>query len=80
MGRVRTTAPVCPQRGTGAYNGSAGTPIRHTARTDSARTKYGLLVRSNYGLLAPMGTVVNSVDTGDLGSVDVHGGTRRFSG
>ena len=63
-----------------ADNGSAGTPIRHTARTDSARTKYGLLVRSNYGLLAPMGTVVNSVDTGDLGSVDGHGGTRRFSG
>ena len=75
MGGLRMAAPLRPQRGTAADNGSAGNPTRYTAGTDSARPEHGALVRRKYGLLAPMGTEVDTADVGDPGSEDGHKAT-----
>ena len=58
-----------------ADNGSAGTLIRYTAGTDSARPKNGALARQEYGLLELMGMTVNPANAGDPGSADSHGET-----
>ena len=52
MGGPRTVAPLQPQRGTAADNGSTGTLRRHTAGTagtNGARPEHGALVRRNDG-------------------------------
>ena len=71
-----TAAPPHPQRGTVAYNGSAGTLIKHTAGTEGARPEHGVLPCCEYDLLAPTGLVVNPAATGNQGSVDGHEATR----
>ena len=73
MGEPRT-APR-PQQGMTADNDRVGTPIRHTAGTDSTRPEYGALARCKCGLLAPTGTAVNPSDTGDQGRGDGHEAT-----
>ena len=70
------TPPPRPQWGTAADNDSVGTLIRHTASTDSARAKHGMPARRKYGLLEPIGTVVNPDEAGDQGSGDGHKSTR----
>ena len=80
MGGPRTAAPPRPQRVTAEYNGSAGTPTRHTSGTDGARTKHVALPHRKYGLLAPIGTAVDPDDAGDLGSKYSHEATGGTAG
>ena len=56
--------PPRPQRETAVDTNSAGTPPRHTAGTDGARTEHGALARRKYGLLVPAGTAVDPADAG----------------
>ena len=64
MGGLRTLLPPRPQWGTAADDGSAGTPTRHTAGTDSARPEHGALASRKYNLLAPTGPAINPADVG----------------
>ena len=73
MGGPRTAPPPRPQRGTTADNGSAGTPIRHTAGTDSTRPEHGALAGREYVLLVLIGMAVNLAAAGGIGSEDGHG-------
>ena len=75
MGGTRTAALPGPHRGTAADDGSAETPPRNTAGTNSARPKHGTLARRKYGLLAPEGTAVDPADAGDLSSEAGYGAT-----
>ena len=72
--------PPRPQGGTAADNNSAETPPRHTAGTNSARPEHGALARREYGLLAPMGAVVDLAAMGDQGSEDGHEATMGTAG
>ena len=60
--------------GTAANNGSKGTPNRHTAGTNSARSEHGALA------CMPTGTAVHPADVGYLGSKDGYEATMETSG
>ena len=73
-------APPRPQRGMAAENGSVGTLTRHSSVTNGIRPENGALACRKYGLLAPTGTAVNSVNTGNPGSEDGHEATGGLTG
>ena len=75
IGRPKTAALLCPQRGTAAENSRVGTPTRHISGTDGARPEHSALARRKYNLLAPTGTAVDPADAGDPGSTAGHGAT-----
>ena len=75
MGGPRTEEPPRAQQATVADDISAETPPRHTASTDSARTKHRALTRRKYGFLVPAGTVFNPANVGYTGSKAGHGAT-----
>ena len=75
MGGPRKAAPPRPQQGTVTENSSADTPKRHTSGNNSAGTEHGALAQSEYGLLAPTGTVVDPADVGEPESEAGHGAT-----
>ena len=60
MGGLRTAAPPLPHQGMAVENNSTGTLLRHSAGTDGARPEHSALACRKYGLLAPMGTAVNT--------------------
>ena len=68
--------PTRPKRGKTADNNSVGTPIRHTAGANGARTEHGALAHHKYGLMPLTGTEVESSDAGDQGYKDGHEATR----
>ena len=75
MGGPRTVPLPRPQRGMTEDEGSAGTPTRRTAGTNSARPEHGALARREYGLLALTGTAVNPANGGDPERAAGHGAT-----
>ena len=71
-----TAPPPHPQRGAASDNNIAGTLLRHTAGTDSARPEHGALTRLEYNLLAPAGLALDTDSVGDQESGDRHEATR----
>ena len=72
MGGPRMAAPLRPQWGTKAGDGSVGTPKRHTTGINGTRPKHGALACRKYGLLAPMKIVADPADVRDPRRADKH--------